>query len=329
MKKYVSVILSISVLFLMQSVCWSDDEALKLTVSTDADSYVRGTPVFVRLVLTNTGTAPVTLQLTSARARGIDMSRCFLEVASNEGKFEVVDYREVEAKRPMRRVVLKSGEQLLGDVALWFRARKSNREERRLIFDGQGKNRLRMSCLVFLVSETGLRTSTKVVSDEVEIAISPADRGFEKFLAAAKEYTFDDAGIYPKGLGPLEKVINDHPDSIYAEYAKGLVIKHWCDECDREELWAKVKDDKKLLAWAEEVLAKFGNSRGHLSRDSLYLLSLFHLMEGWVGPESERSTNLKKADEYTSILKQGYPASRRLQVVEDTRVSLERKSGRK
>lgn len=285
---------------------FGDASALSLTLQTDTNTYSLGTPVLLRLALKNSGTGPLRLR------RGLDISYCSLQVLKAEGRFEEVQFLELMPLVVGPPVLLDGGGQLTGQVALLFRARASQREERRLIFGSVGEHTFRMRYVTYVLPEAGEPIRVELVSNEAQITVAPAEKGFQAFFSGLRKYTIDDARLEPEGVRWMQQFIKEYPESTYAQYAKGLVVACWCNRLDREDLLARVQADPQLRRWAEEVLTNLGSQRGFLSCDSLYVLALSHLAGG----------RPAQAEPLIATLRQEFPQSRYLKDLEELQHAL-------
>ena len=291
---------------------------LELTLRTDAKSYVLGAPVFVEMRLRNVSPSPLMLR------GGLHITYCALQIRREGGEFEEVEFLDVkpavEAPTPF---ILEPGKEIVGSFPFLLRAGWRAQRERRLIFESLGNYTLRMRYAQPATSGTNEPSLIRMISTEVKIAIELPGEGFEEYSACLKKHASDGIELDQGGPEALEQFIKKYPDSIYAQYAKAITIMDLCRDLKMEELWAKLSEDRELVKWAEEVLMEFGDARGRLSQDALYLLAFYHLMEGTLGPAGDRSEHLQESERFVERLRQTPLGSWWLHRIEEVKEDIE------
>jgi hypothetical protein len=286
------------------SVVQGEEPALSLSLETDAQAYVLGVPVVVRVTLKNVSAARVTVR---------DVADYLLEVEDSDGVFRDVKYRDLEVTVTIVPFPLEPGEERVGWTHLLFRRWRAAEGERQLISPSPGAYTFRIRGIINLVGKGGELIRTDVLSNEVRITVLPPEKGFAAFLSGLRKHTGDHARLSPQGAPWMEQFIRQYPETTYAQYAKGFIISYRC--ANLNSAIAKVHAEPNLVQWAGEVVEKLGTKRGHFSSNALYVLAVSHLLKGEV----------ELAEQLKTTLVQEYPGSGYSQALASFEEDIQRK----
>lgn len=308
----------VTMLVVLLGTAHAQAEHLRAVLSMNEKTYVLGEPLFLTLVLKNTGDEPLQAHLADA------VHAFALEIAKGLEVFKPLQYRTVErlGQRPPLRT-LEPGEYVGTSEALLLEApqittmtreaMEAASRERPLVCDKPGKYRLRAKVYV----DFGGRQPV-ISSNEAQFQVTPAASGFKQFVDFAKRHVGEDLTIGPKGYEASRALGDELEATPYHRYVVWMRMKHYLkesmgDDQPSEDISRHERAERaayRLLA--EQLVGCPTTLRTHLGEVAVVYLTLYYVQAG----------DLPQALKYAEVTAQELPWSPRKGMAKSIRRTL-------
>ena len=289
---------------------------LRLDLKTDSPPLVLGVPVTAELTLTNVADHPLSLYWPKTYD---DLE---LEVAREGEPFEKVSWREGGPEIRTKVVSFDPGRsEVLDPVYLWFRGRRTMRDERRFLFPEPGVYRIRVTAVQCMKTD-GRTTMALIPSNEVEVRVLPAEPGFEAFKELVSRVAHDDLLFSMKGWADIEGYVARGEAGRYSGIVKFVVLNYWAEGREQKELLQEVRSSDRLERMARDVLRDLGTSRRPMNGVANYVLAVSTLARAYKASAADRGDVLRQAEGYLAELQKVAPKSLLLRNANDLSMHL-------
>jgi hypothetical protein len=278
------------------------ESRVELGLALDTLEPTLGMPMFAKLVVKNTSRDPIVVSFPGFPV---------LELARKGNDLGHVSYEDGGHGGWCHKVVIKGNDSYVTDawIVLWFKGRRSLKQERRFLFPEVGTWCLRAGAPVKIEGESGSETVI-LFSETVEVNVQPAAPGFEEFSKMMLDCAYTDGSVREESMPDLEKCVAAHPQGPYSAFCKYVILKFWAEglEFFHERLKKALASDR-LSRYARSILEDVGPSRGEMSEIAYYTLAFSAYARAVKGPEAERADRVKEGDAILAQFKERFPQS--------------------